>query len=286
VLLGAAWQLVPDPFDDFRFLVLLATFASATAILALPGAFGARLTAAAVVAANPLAVHGAWFGTTDATSLVFLVLAFAFVFRRRPVAAAVALALAIVVRQFAVVAIPFVVAALIVQRVPRRDLVRAGGGFAAVLAAVILPFLLADPREFWEGTVEVGGSTYRIVGYGLSALLLRAGIVDDREGAYPFGLFVVLFWVPLTAWLVWAQLRRRVDWLAPAGFAVSMFMLLYIARPFHKSYLIWPLTALVIAALVAVGERRGSAAFAPHDPDGDGARRRGDVAGVVARDEP
>jgi hypothetical protein len=30
-----------------------------------------------------------------------------------------------------------------------------------------------------------------------------------------------------------------------------MFVLLFVARAFHKSYLIWPLTAFVLAALLA-----------------------------------
>jgi hypothetical protein len=37
-----------------------------------------------------------------------------------------------------------------------------------------------------------------MVGYRLSAILVRLGIVDDREGSYPFALLALLTWLPLT----------------------------------------------------------------------------------------
>jgi len=36
-----------------------------------------------------------------------------------------------------------------------------------------------------------------------------------------------------------------------AGFAVSIFTLLFVARVFQTSYLIWPLTGIAVAALLA-----------------------------------
>lgn len=250
-LTGALWRLVPSPFDDYRFFILLATLGLGAAFWLVPAAMPWRLAAAAVAALNPIAVHAVWFGTADATSLLFVVLSFALLARRRDTLSAVALAVAVLLKQFALVALPFVAAALVARRVGRRALGRASAAFAGVVIAGVLPFAIADPRAFWADTVEFGAGTHRIVGYGLSALLLRAGIVDDREGPYPFALFVVLVWLPLTAWLVWNQLRERALWVGAAGFGISMFALLFVARAFHKSYLIWPLTAFVLAALLA-----------------------------------
>ena len=65
-----------------------------------------------------------------------------------------------------------------------------------------LPFLIADPGAFWDDTVKYGAGTYKIVGYGLSAILVRLGILDDRDGSYPFALIALLTWVPLTVWLL------------------------------------------------------------------------------------
>jgi hypothetical protein len=118
----------------------------------------------------------------------------------------------------------------------------------------ILPFFIASPSAFWDDTVKYGAGTYRIVGYGLSAILVRIGIVADRNGAYPFGLIALLTWLPLTVWLLYAQRRAGQLWLGAAGFALSILWLLFIGRTFNNYYLIWPLTGAAAAALIASGE--------------------------------
>ena len=92
---------------------------------------------------------------------------------------------------------------------PRQTLIRAAAAFAGVLVAGFLPFLIADAGALWDDTIGYGAGTYRILGYGLSALLLNAGVIDDRYGAYPFGLLALLVWLPVTAWLVWLVRRSR-----------------------------------------------------------------------------
>jgi len=128
--------------------------------------------------------------------------------------------------------------------------------FAGVLAAGILPFVIASPVAFYEDTIKYGAGTYRIVGYGLSAMLLEAGIVEDREGAYPFALLALLTWVPLTAWLLLVQRRSTELWVGAAAFAVSILWLMFIGRTFNNYYLVWPMTGAVAAALMAVASRR------------------------------
>jgi len=130
--------------------------------------------------------------------------------------------------------------------------------FVAVLAAGFLPFLVADPSALWRDTIDYGASTYRILGYGLSALLYNAGIIHSRYGSYPFGILVLVIWLPVTLRLLAVQRRSRVDWEGAAGFAISMFVLLFIARTFQTSYLVWPLTGLAIVALLAVDQREAS----------------------------
>ena len=114
-----------------------------------------------------------------------------------------------------------------------------------------LPFLIADAGAVWADTVAYGGSTYRIIGYGLSSLFLKAGLVDNRYGSYPFVWLLVFVWLPVTAWLAWNQHRDRRPWIGAASFAVSMFVLLFISRVFQTSYLVWPLDAVAVAALLA-----------------------------------
>jgi len=254
-LLAAAWGVLPRPWDDVRFLVALATLGLFGAALAFPGPLMVRAALGVAAAANPIAVRATWFGTADAPAVLLLLLAFAAAARRRPVLAGVLIAGAVLVKQFALAGVPFLAALIIVQL--GRDALRKAAYAAAAVAVVgFVPFVAADPAAFWRDTISYGSGTYRIVGYGLSALLVKAHVLHDRRSGYPFLPLVVLVWVPVTALLVRAQLRERAAWLAGAGFAVSVFLLLFLGRVFQISYLIWPLEALVLAALLLYPERR------------------------------
>jgi uncharacterized membrane protein len=219
-----------------------------------PGATGWKLALGAVLVCNPIAVRSAWFGQNDAPSLLLLVVAFALVARRQFAWAAAALAGAILLKQFAVVALPFML-----LMVPREEWKRAGLVFGGVIAAGVLPFLIADPGAFYDDTVRYGAGTYKIVGYGLSAIMIRLGILEDRDGSYPFALIALLTWVPLTVWLLFIQRRATEIWVAAAAFAVSILWLMFIGRTFNNYYLVWPMTGALIAALLAIGSLRDPA---------------------------
>ncbi len=251
-LTSAAWRLLPEPLDDYRLLVLLATLAMLPAALLFRGPPAARVALGALLVCNPIAVRSAWFGQNDAPSLLLVVLAFALVTRRRYGWAAAALAAAILLKQFAVVALPFLALLMIRQGAGRDELRRAALVFGGLVLVAVLPFLVADPKAFYEDTVEYGAGTYKIVGYGLSAILVRLGILEDREGSYPFALIALLTWVPLTVWLMIAQRRAQELWIGAAAFGVSILWLMFIGRTFNNYYLVWPMTAGVIAALMAL----------------------------------
>jgi hypothetical protein len=253
-LTAAAWRLLPRPFDDYRVLVLLCTLALALLALLLDAPLHWKLAVGAALAANPLAIRAAWFGTADAPSVLLTVLAFAFVARARYVAAAGSIAGAVLLKQFALVAVPFLAVSMLMRAVPRPVLWRSAGVFAGILAAGILPFAIADAGALWEDTIAYGAQTYRIIGYGLAGVLLEVGILDDRFGPYPFLPLALVLWLPLTAWLLWTQWRLRRLWISAAGFAASIFVLLYLARVFQNSYLIWPLSASLVAFLLAASE--------------------------------
>jgi hypothetical protein len=256
---AAAWGVLPKPLDDYRLFVLLCTLAGLAAALAFRGPLSVRLALGALLVCNPIAIRSAWFGQNDAPSLLLLVLAFALVTRRRFGWAAASLAGAVLLKQFAVVAVPFLALMLVHAGATRPELKRAALAFGGVLAVCVLPFLLWDPVAFYEDTVKYGAGTYRIVGYGLSAILVRGGIVDDRDGAYPFALIAVLTWLPLTAWLLLMQRRSAALWTGAVGFALSILWLMFIGRTFNNYYLIWPLTGAAIAALLAAAPARTAA---------------------------
>jgi hypothetical protein len=253
-LTAAVWRLLPSPFDDYRLFVLLATLAAAAIVLLFPAPLHWRLAGAAAVAANPLAVRAAWFGTADMPSIALVLLAFALAMRSRPVAAAAALGGALLLKQFALVAVPFVAVLLVLRGVPRRRLVQSALAFLGVVVAGFLPFLIADPGAVWDDTIAYGTGTYRIIGYGLAGILVGAGVID-RDGDYPFALLALLVWVPITTWLLLGQVRSRAAWTAGGGFAISIFVLFWLSRVFQNSYLLWPLCALVLAFVLAAVER-------------------------------
>ena len=275
---SAAWHaVVPAPFDDYRIFVLLATLGGLFAVLAFRGPLEWRLALGALVVANPIAVRSAWFGQNDAPALTLTILAFALATRGRFRWAAAVIAAAVLFKQFAVVAVPFLALMALKQGAAARDpdaperaagqslraslaggvgreLLRCAAIFLAVVAVACLPFVAADPTAFWEDTVEFGAGTYKIVGYGLSAMLIRAGILDDRDGSYPFAAIALLTWLPLTAYLLLQVHRARALWPAAAAFAISILALLFIGRTFNNYYLIWPLTGAIIAAAIAAWE--------------------------------
>jgi uncharacterized membrane protein len=206
-----------------------------------------------------VAVRSAWFGQNDPTSLVLLVLAFALVTRSRLGWAAASLAAAVLLKQFALVALPFLVLMAVKSGAGRAELKRAGLVFGGVVLVAVLPFLIADPGAFYDDTVRYGAGTYRIVGYGLSAILVRLGVLDDRDGSYPFALIALLTWVPLTVWLLLAQRRAGELWVGAAAFAVSILWLMFIGRTFNNYYLVWPMTGVLVAGLMTLGSLRAPA---------------------------
>ena len=251
-LSAAAWRILPEPFDDYRLLVLVAVLAGLGAALAFRAPLGLRLALGAVLVCNPVAVRCAWFGQNDPVSLTLLVLAFALVTRSRFGWAAASLAGAVLLKQFALVALPFLALMLLAAGADRGQLKRAALVFGGVTLAGVLPFLIADPVAFYDDTVRYGAGTYRIVGYGVSAILIRLGVLDDRAGSYPFALLALLTWVPLTVWLLLAQRRANELWVGAAGFAISILWLMFIGRTFNNYYLLWPLTGAAIAVLIAL----------------------------------
>ena len=259
-LTAAAWRLLPNPFDDYRLFVLLCTLALSGAALLFDAPTHWKLAAGAALAANPVAINASWFGTADAPSLLLTVLAFVFVARARYLAAAASIAGAVLLKQFALVAVPFLAVAMLTRGVPRPVLWRAGALFAGIFVLGVLPFAIADPGALWDDTIAYGAQTYRIIGYGLAGVLIETGILDDRFGPYPFLPLALLLWLPVTAWLLWTQWRSRQLWIGAAGFAASIFGLFYLGRVFQNSYLIWPLTALLVSCVLAVSEPDDSSA--------------------------
>jgi hypothetical protein len=252
-LTAAAWGLLPEPWSDYRVFVLLCAIAGGAAALLFRGPLAWRLALGALIAANPVAIRAGWFGQADAPAILFTVLAFAAAMRRRWLWCAAAIAVAVLLKQFALFAIPFL-ALLVWRRSERGGSARAAIVFALIVAAGFAPFLLADAPALWEDTVVYGGSIYPIIGYGLAPLLVKAGVLQSGDD-WPFLLVVLVTWLPATLLLLRAQAKRRAAWLAAAGFSASVFILFFASRVFQETYVIWPLTGIALAGLLWLDER-------------------------------
>ena len=251
--LSAAWRGLPAPWSDFRLLVALATLMLIPAALLYPGPYGHRLALGAALACNPVAVRLAWFGTADALCVLALVVAFGLATRRYARSAGAALAAAILLKQFAIAAVPSLLV-LVLFRSSRRGAWQAALVAGLAVAAGFLPFLAASPADLWKDTVAYGTGTFHVVGYGLSGILVRMGVVGRHSTGYPFFALVALVWLPITAYVTRLQLRSHVAWMAGAAFTISIFVLIAIARVFQESYIIYPLSGLIIGLLLSLEE--------------------------------
>ena len=124
----------------------------------------------------------------------------------------------------------------------RRVLGLAAAAGAAVIAALVLPFLIWNPSTFVQDTVTFligsGAQAYPINGMGLSAMLLQAGIIHGARDAFPFAVLEV--GMAASVWIAaWRWLRRRrqlADVLTWCG--IAFLLVLFISRYFHDTHLL------------------------------------------------
>ena len=161
---------------------------------------------------------------------------------------------AIATKQHAVLAVPLMVGFAAVRGADRRTVVRAAVAGGVAVAVVLLPFVLWDGAAFVRDTVIflVGGGSeaYPINGFGLSAILLSAGVIHGARDAFPFALLEM--GAALLVWVVgWRWLRRGAaipEVLMLLGLAFAS--VLFVSRYFHDTHLLLGIE-LVLAGLAA-----------------------------------
>src|SRR5438445_4157749 len=161
---------------------------------------------------------------------------------------------AIATKQHAVLAVPLMVGFAAVRGADRRTVVRAAAAGGVAVAVVLLPFVLWDGAAFVRDTVIflVGGGSeaYPINGFGLSAILLSAGVIHGARAAFPFVLLELA--TALVVWVVgWRWLRRGAtipDVLMLLGLVFAS--VLFVSRYFHDTHLLLGVE-LIFAGLAA-----------------------------------
>ena len=124
--------------------------------------------------------------------------------------------------------------------------------------AFVLPFVVWDASAFVRDTVlfVIGGGAdaYPINGFGLSAMLLSAGVIHGPRDAFPFALLEMA-----AAGVVWAAgwrwLRRGVG-LANVLILMGLVFagVLFVSRYFHDTHLLLGVE-LILAGLASRGWR-------------------------------
>jgi len=193
-------------------------------------------------------------GDNDLPVVALLLAALLAAQRRRFLLMGLLLGCAIVTKQHALLAVPLIVTWAVVRGADARTVARAALTALAGVAGFLLPFVLWDGAAFVRDTVFflVGGGSeaYPINGFGLSAILLSAGVIHGARDAFPFALLEML--AALVVWLVgWRWLRRGAaipEVLMLLGLAFAS--VLFVSRYFHDTHLLLGVE-LVLAGLAA-----------------------------------
>ncbi len=231
---------------DYRIVLLVFLGLALAAVLALPISAASRFMIAVGLFLDPLVARFLWAGHNDICWLAMLLGGLALLARRRPVAASLAFGVALAFKPFAVLAIPFVVLALIVRwdgRIlrNRREAALSAVALLAPSLLTIVPFLIINAAAFIDDTVlySSGGThgAYFISGYGFAGLLLAAGLIKHRTDYFPFLPFqavaaLAALWIAARRFLQRPTIGR---WMA--GYTLVLFGFLFFSRFLNDSYL-------------------------------------------------
>jgi hypothetical protein len=181
-------------------------------------------------------------GDNDLPVVALLLAALVAAHHRRFVLMGLLLGCAIVTKQHALLAVPLIVTWAVVRGADPRTLARAAIMATGVVAVFLAPFVLWDAAAFVRDTVVFliggGADAYPINGFGLSAMLLSAGVIHGARDAFPFALLEIA--AAAAGWAAaWVWLRRRV---APADVLILMGLVfasvLFVSRYFHDTHLL------------------------------------------------
>ena len=193
-------------------------------------------------------------GDNDLPVVALLLAALLAAQHRRILLMGLLLGCAIATKQHALLAVPLVVLWAGVHSADARTIARAALAGAAVVVALLLPFVVWDSAAFFRDTVIFlignGPEAYPINGFGLSAMLLSAGVIHGPRDAFPFALLEMA--AAVTVWVAgWRWLRRGApltDVLILLGLVFTT--VLFVSRYFHDTHLLLGIE-LILAGLVS-----------------------------------
>ena len=255
---------------DTRLVTTLALLLTALLAVRLVDTVPARLTAAALVAVNPLVYWHQVFGANDVLFVVSVLGSVLLARGRRPLAAGALLGLACATKQLAWPFAPFLLAQLSgarsLRELARSDalkrLLRPAAAALLVFVVVVAPIAARDLRAFYGDIVAYnvglpGGDNYPLggtPGFGFANFVIYFGGVSSLRDVFPFTIFYALL-LPLGLALLREQLRDgRAETALVAG-SVALVASLYFSRVVHPNYLV---AAAMLLPLGVLATRRAA----------------------------
>lgn len=238
------------PFDP-RALTLAALAAAALLAAGFFEDAARRLSAAALVAVNPLIYWHQAFGANDMLFVAMLLGGARLMTSGRTSLGGALLGLACATKQLAWPFAPF-----LLMTAAGARLRGAAVAAAAVFAAVVIPVVALDPRAFFSDivlyNVGLGSDLYPFggtPGIGFANFVLYFGGVRSLREPFSFAPALLLL-APLGLVLVRAQLRRGDIATAFGAGSAALLAALYFSRVPHANYLIAVAALLPLAALL------------------------------------
>jgi hypothetical protein len=242
-------------FYDQR-IVHLAALALLLGLLAFGVRKERRVLALVLFAVNPAFL---WFfltGYNDAVVIAALLAAAVLWKRKRILWTFALLGIAVTLKQSAILFLPAFAFALVWT--DRKKLGRAALAFLLPVLLIALPFFVSAPADTVNDLLVYpshgGPGSYPISGFGLSSILLAAGVIHGDRDVYPMWIFQLLAALPLLA-AMWFVLRNRRS--------VSVILTLstvlaaavwYTSRYFNDSHIVFLLEMMVLAYVLADAE--------------------------------
>lgn len=216
-----------------------------------------RLILTMILGLNPLTVTYLIEGRNDVMTLFWIVLAVVLARRGSWRGSAVVLALACTTKHTAWFFWPFWALYIGGSGTWRQRLRRAAtpiGWWAGVSLAILLPWLVWDASAFFDDTIGtmIGTTGYPapIEGLGFGGALVSIGVLSASDPTFPFWLFQLLTFGPLTLGLLARQWRANHLASALSGYALALFVFTYFSRLFNDNYWGYALALMALAALM------------------------------------
>ncbi|MDP3940891.1 MAG: glycosyltransferase family 87 protein, partial [bacterium] len=190
-------------------------------------------------------------GRSDMFMYAFLLVGWALLFWKKEFLSGISLGLACAVKQSAWPFIPFYAAYVFYKKRSLRKTIISLAPFLITFVIVTLPFLLWDPKNFYESTIAyLSGSTahsYPISGYGLGSVLLQLGVIKDKFAYYPFVIWQIVVCLPLLVVFLWFLRSHLTVRNMIVSYALFLFIFWYMSRYFNNSHIAF-VSYILIAA--------------------------------------